>query len=409
MSRRENVIVGLDIGTTKICAIVAERRPDGVEVIGVGVAPCGGLRKGVVVDIESTVVSIRKAIEDAESTACCDIDGAYVGIAGGHVKAINCHGAIPLKTGEVRPIDVQRVIEAATTVAIPIDREVIHTIPQEFVIDGEEGIRDPIGMSGSVLEAWVHIVTGAVSAAQNLVKCANKAGLNVHDIILQPLASAEAVLTKDEKELGVALIDIGGGTSDLAIFSEGAIKHSSVLQLAGNQITGDIALGLRTPVGEAERLKLNYGCSLASMVDEDEVIEVPSLGGRRPRVISRHALAEIIEMRVDETLQLVDKEIKKAGLEDAIASGIVLTGGSANLVGLPELAERIFDLPVRRGAPREVGGLGEVVSSPKYATGVGLVLAGARNGHESKFRIRDENIFSRVTMRMKEWFQEVFV
>ena len=228
----------------------------------------------------------------------------------------------------------------------------------------------------------------------------------MHDIVLQPLASAEAVLSKDEKELGVALIDIGGGTSDLAIFADGAVKHSSVLQLAGNQITGDVALGLRTPVSEAERLKLNYGCALASMVDDDEVIEVPSLGGRRPRVISRHALAEIIEMRVDETLQLVDKEIKKAGLEDAIASGIVLTGGTANLVGLPELAERIFDLPVRRGSPRDIGG---VVSSPKYATGVGLVLAGARNGHESKFRIRDENIFSRVTMRMKEWFQEVFV
>lgn len=409
MSRRENLIVGLDIGTTKICAIVAERRSDTVEVIGVGVAPCEGLRKGVVVNIEATVTSIRKAIEEAESMACCEIDGAYVGIAGGHVKAINCHGAIPLKSGEVRPIDVQRVIEAATTVAIPIDREVIHTIPQEFVIDGEEGIRDPVGMNGGVLEAWVHIVTGAVSAAQNLVKCANKAGLTVHDIVLQPLASAEAVLSKDEKELGVALIDIGGGTSDLAIFADGAVKHSSVLQLAGNQITGDVALGLRTPVSEAERLKLNYGCALASMVDDDEVIEVPSLGGRRPRVISRHALAEIIEMRVDETLQLVDKEIKKAGLEDAIASGIVLTGGSANLVGLPELAERIFDLPVRRGSPRDIGGLGEVVSSPKYATGVGLVLAGARNGHESKFRIRDENIFSRVTMRMKEWFQEVFV
>ncbi len=409
MSRRDNQIVGLDIGTTKICAIVAERRGDAVEVIGVGVAPCEGLRKGVVVNIEATVGSIRKAVEEAESVAACEIDGAYIGIAGGHIKAINCHGAIPLKSGEVRPLDVQRVIEAATTVAIPIDREVIHTIPQEFVIDGEEGIRDPVGMNGGVLEAWVHIVTGAVSAAQNLVKCANKAGLTVHDIVLQPLASAEAVLTKDEKELGVALIDIGGGTSDLAIFADGAIKHSSVLQLAGSQITGDVALGLRTPVSEAERLKLNYGCALASMVNDDEVIEVPSLGGRRPRVISRHALAEIIEMRVDETLQLVEKEIKKAGLADAIASGIVLTGGTANLVGLPELAERIFDLPVRRGAPREIGGLGEVVSSPKYATGVGLVLTGARNGRESKFRIRDENIFSRVTMRMKEWFQEALV
>ena len=406
--RHSNLIVGLDIGTTKICAIVADVSGETIEVVGVGTSPCHGLRKGVVINIETTVSSIRAAIEEAELMAGCEINGVYVGIAGGHIRALNSHGVIPLKNREVRTTDVKRVIEAATAVHIPMDREVIHTLPQEFIIDEQDGIRDPLGMSGVRLEAWVHIVTGAVTSAQNLIKCANRTGLTVHDIVLQPIASAEAVLSEDERELGVALIDIGGGTSDLAIFADGAIRHTSVLSVGGNHVTNDIAVGLRTPSIEAERIKIEHGSALTSLVREDEVIQVPSVGGRKPRKLSRRVLAEIIEARAEEMLRLTHREMVRAGLEDSVASGIVLTGGSSMLAGLPELAEQIFDLPVRRGVPRDIAGLVDVVNGPKYATGVGLVRFGHREANGTDIaRVREENIFSRVATRMQQWFDHL--
>ena len=407
-ARRDNLIVGLDIGTTKICAIVGNLTEEGIDIVGIGTSPSKGLRKGVVINIESTVSAIKKAIEEAELMAGCEIKSVYAGIAGGHIKGFNSQGVIAIKNREVSPEDVKRVIEAAKAIAIPMDREVIHILPQEFIVDDQDGIREPLGMNGVRLEVRVHIVTGAVASAQNIIKSCNKAGVAVGDIVLEQLASAEAVLTADEKDLGVALVDIGGGTTDIAIFVDGAIKHTSVLSLGGNHLTNDIAVGLRTPAQEAERIKQKWGCCLTSMVGKDETIEVPSVGGREPRVLSRQLLAEILEPRVEEIFTLVNRELIKSGYENRISSGLVLTGGSAILPGMPELAEQIFNLPVRRGLPQGIGGLADVVNSPVYATGVGLVKYGSRNLQSSNFAIGQENVFDKVVRRMKEWFGEFF-
>ena len=408
VGKKDALVVGLDIGTTKICTVVGEVSDGQVNIIGLGTFPSKGLRKGVVINIESTVQSIKRAVEEAELMAGCHLTSVYAGIAGGHIKGINSHGVIAVKNREIGQNDVKRVIDAASAVAMPMDREVIHIIPQEFIVDDQDGIKDPVGMSGVRLEGRVHIVTGAITSAQNIIKCANKAGLDVDDIVLEQLGSSEAVLTSEEKDLGVAIIDIGGGTTDLVIFSNGAIKHTSVFSLAGSHITSDISMGLRTPVEEAEKIKIKYGCSLAALVRKDETIEVPSVGGRKPRVLSRQTLAEIIEPRVEEILTLVHDEVVRTGFANLLASGIVLTGGSAILEGVPELAEQIFNLPVRRGTPVGIGGLVDLVASPMYATGVGLVLYGTRNKGQSRFKVGEGNIFSKVTHRMREWIGEFF-
>jgi cell division protein FtsA len=408
MSKKDSLVVGLDIGTTKICTVVAELAEGQINIIGLGTHPSKGLRKGVVINIDSTVQSIKKAVEEAELMAGVHLTSVYAGIAGGHIKGINSHGVIAVKNKEITPSDVKRVIDAASAVAIPMDREVIHIIPQEFIVDDQDGIRDPVGMSGVRLEGRVHIVTGAITSAQNIIKCANRAGLDVDDIVLEQLGSSEAVLTPEEKELGVAIIDIGGGTTDLVIFSSGSIKHTAVFSLAGSHITNDISLGLRTPLQEAEKIKIRYGCALTSLVRKDETIEVPSVGGRKPRSLSRHTLAEIIEPRVEEILSLVQHEIMRTGYGNLLASGIILTGGSALLEGVPDLAEQIFNVPVRKGIPIGISGLVDLVNSPMYATGVGMVLYGSRHMAQSRFKKGEGNIFTKVTHRMKEWIEEFF-
>ncbi len=401
-----DIVVGLDIGTTKICCVVGELSDDKIEVIGVGTHPSVGLRKGVVVNIDSTVNSIKKAVEEAELMAGCEITSAFVGIAGSHIKGFNSHGVIAVKGEEVSEEDVERVIDAARAVAIPMDREIIHILPQEYIVDDQDGILDPVGMMGVRLEAKVHIVTGAVTAAQNLVKCANRAGLDVEDIVLQPLASSYAVITDEEREIGVALIDFGGGTTDLALLCEGSIKHTAVLGLGGNNLTYDISVGLRTPMNDAEKIKIRYGTCLVSMVRRDEMIEVPSVGDRRPRQLSRHILAEILEPRVEEIFSLIDQEIQRTRLKELLASGIVITGGSAQIPGLCEMADQVFQLPARVGYPRNISGLVDVVNSPMYATAVGLVLYGFQDRPQNpkRFRMRGDNILSKVTGRMKSWF-----
>jgi cell division protein FtsA len=412
MAKRDECIVGLDIGTTKVCAIVGAPSADGIDVIGIGTHPSKGLKKGMVVNIDDTVSSIRAAIEEAELMAGVEIGTVYTGIAGGHIKGFNSTGVVAIKEGEVKPGDLSRVIEAAKAVSIPTDREVIHVLPQEYVVDDQGGIKDPLGISGVRLEAKVHIVSASVASAQNIIKCANRTGLNVADIVLQQLASAEAVLSEEERELGVALVDVGGGTTDIAVFHRGAIVHTAVIVVGGNQITQDIATGLRTPQAEAEALKIKYGCALSSMVQKDETIEVPSVGDRKPRIVSRQLLTEIVEPRVEEIFSLVHREIQKTGYEDLLGSGLVITGGSTLLDGMVELAEDVTGLPVRRGLPqRGIGGLVDVVKSPMYATGVGLVLYGA--GNEARlgakgplFRIRDENIYSKVKNRMRHWLRD---
>jgi len=408
MAKRENIVVGLDIGTTKICAIVGEEVKDGLEIIGIGTHPSRGLRKGVVVNIESTVESIKKAVEEAELMAGCEINRVYAGISGGHIKAFNSHGVIAVKDGEISAADVARVIEAAQAVAIPPDREVVHVIPQEYIIDDQGGIQEPLGMNGIRLEVKVHIVTAAVTSAQNIVKCANKAGLDVADIALQQVASSEAVLNQDERDLGVALIDIGGGTTDIAVFHGGTIKYTTVIPLGGNQITGDIAVGLRTPSTEAEKIKKKFGCAMVSMVSEGENVEVSSVGGQKSRTVSRHILSEIIEPRVEEMFELVKREIMKSGYDGLIPSGIVLTGGTASMAGIVELAEQVFDLPVRMGMPSNIIGLADVVRDPMYSTGVGLLKYGAKHASGTKFRRGSANMFNKLVYRMKGWMKEFF-
>lgn len=401
-----NLIVGLDIGTSKVAAIVGELSSDGnIEIIGIGSTPSRGLKKGVVVNLESTVQSIQRAIEEAELMAGCQIKSVYAGIAGSHIRSLNSHGIVAIKDKEVTQYDIDRVIDSARAVAIPADQKILHILPQEFVIDLQEGIKEPIGMSGIRLEAKVHMVTGSVSASQNIVKCIRRCGLEVDDIVLEQLASCNSVLTDDEKELGVCLIDIGGGTTDIAIFVEGAIKHTAVIPIAGDQVTNDIAVALRTPTLNAEDIKRKYACALTQLANVDEVIEVPSIGDRAPRKISTQNLAEIIEPRYEELMLLVQSELRRSGFEELIAAGIVLTGGSSKVMGLIDLAEEIFHMPVRMGGPQNVTGLTEVVKNPIHSTGVGLLMYG--KDHQGVGRGIDSDgpgVFS----RMKNWFQGNF-
>jgi cell division protein FtsA len=403
----ENIVVGLDIGTTKICAVVGEVSHGDINIIGTGTSPSIGLRKGVVVNIESTVESIKKAVEEAELMAGCEISSVYAGIAGGHITGFNSRGIVAIKGPEITQNDVDRVIDAARAVAIPMDREVIHVLPQEYIVDEQTGIQNPVGMAGVRLEAKIHIVTGAVTSAHNIVKCANRSGLDVCDIVLESLASGEAVLTNEEKELGSALLDLGGGTSDLAIFSGKNIKHTFVLSLGGNNLTNDIAIGVRAPLAEAEKIKTKYGTCLSQSITSEETIEVPGMGGREPKKLPRQILGEILEPRMEEIFSLIQREIYRAAMESNINSGMVITGGTALLNGISEVAESIFNLPVRIGRPSGISGLTDVVNNPMYATGVGLVIYGARNQVSKKFRIRDNNIFNKVMGRMKKWFKDV--
>ena len=408
-----DLIVGLDVGTTKICAIAAEvTSPDTLEVIGVGTAPSRGLRKGVVVNIDATVEAIRRSVEEAEQMAGIEIASVYAGVAGGHIRGINSRGvvAVSARSREVGALDVERALEAAKAINLPPDREVIHALPQSFLVDDQDGVREPLGMSGARLAVEVHLVTGAVTSVQNVVRSVNRAGLTVQDIVLEPLASAEAVLSPDEKELGILLIDIGGGTTDAALFRDGAIWHTVILPLGGDHITNDIAVGLRTPSADAEELKKRQGCALTALVREDETVDVPSVGGRKPRQLSRRILSEIVQPRVEEIFTLIARDLAKAGLDDAPTAGIVLTGGTSILEGIPELAEQVFDLPVRRGAPACAGGFADVVRSPIYATGVGLALYGLRGRAQggAPFDDADGHLFSRVRRRMSEWFSDLF-
>lgn len=405
----KNLIVGLDIGTSKVVAIVGEITTEGeIEIIGLGSHPSKGLKKGVVVNIESTVQSIQRAIEEAELMAGCQINSVYAGIAGSHIKSINSHGIVAIKDREVSEMDLDRVIDAARAVAIPADQRILHILPQEFIIDAQEGVREPIGMSGVRLEAKVHLVTGAVGAAQNIIKCVRRCGLEVDDIILEQLASSYSVLTEDEKELGVCLVDIGGGTTDIAVFSEGAIKHTAVIPIAGDQVTNDIAVALRTPTQYADEIKIKYACALRQLANADETIEVPSVGDRPPRKLSRQTLAEVVEPRYDELLSLVQAELRKSGFEDIIAAGIVLTGGSSKMDGVVDLAEEIFHMPVRLGSPQYVSGLSDVVSNPIHATGVGLLLFGEQHQSGGTQYFSNEGGMKGTWERMKNWFQGNF-
>ncbi len=405
----KNLIVGLDIGTSKVVAIVGEVLADGeLEVVGIGSNPSRGLKKGVVVNIESTVHSIQRAVEEAELMAGCQIHSVYAGIAGSHIRSLNSHGIVAIRDKEVSSTDVERVIDAARAVAIPADQKILHILPQDFVIDNQEGIREPVGMSGVRLEAKVHMVTGAVSAAQNIIKCVRRCGLEVDDIILEQLASSYSVLTEDEKELGVCIVDIGGGTTDIAVFTEGAIRHTAVIPIAGDQVTNDIAVALRTPMQHAEEIKIKYACALTQMASAEESIEVPSVGDRPPRQLARHTLAEVVEPRYEELLTLIQAELQRSGFEDLIASGIVLTGGSAKIEGLVDLAEEIFHMPVRLGSPQYVTGLVDVIRNPIYATGVGLLLFGHHNRDQRSMDLGLGKGVRGVWDRMKGWFQGNF-
>jgi cell division protein FtsA len=405
-----NLVVGLDIGTSKVAAIVGEQASEGViEVIGIGSSPSRGMKKGVVVNLESTVHSIQRAVEEAELMAGCKIHSVYAGIAGSHIGSLNSHGIVAIKDKEVTQSDVDRVIDSARAVAIPADQKILHILPQEFIIDRQEGIKEPVGMSGIRLEARVHMVTGAVSAAQNIIKCIRRCNLEVDDIILEQLASCTAVLTDDEKELGVCLVDIGGGTTDIAVFTEGAIRHTAVIPIAGDQVTNDIAVALRTPTLHAEEIKINHACALTQLASLEDTIEVPSIGDRPVRRISKQNLAEIVEPRYEELMILVQTELRRSGFEDLIAAGIVVTGGSSKMEGLVDLAEEVFHMPVRLGVPSDVGGLTDVVSNPIYATGVGLLMFGLQNrGSAQKMQYGERESSGGVWERMKNWFQGNF-
>ncbi|MDH3588003.1 MAG: cell division protein FtsA [Gammaproteobacteria bacterium] len=411
MSKRSDrkLVVGLDIGTSKVVAIVGEVNVDDeLEVIGIGMHPSRGLKKGVVVNIESTVQSIQRAIEEAELMAGCEIHSAYTGIAGSHVRSLNSHGIVAIRDKEVSGGDVDRVIDAARAVAIPADQKVLHILPQEFIIDHQEGIREPVGMSGVRLEAKVHMVTGADSAAQNIVKCVQRCGLQVDDIVLEQLASSYAVLTEDEKELGVCLVDIGGGTTDLAVFSGGAIQHTAVIPIAGDQVTNDIAVSMRTPTHHAEEIKVRYACALGQLANPDETIEVPSVGDRPPRRLARQTLAEIVEPRYEELYCLIQEELRRSGFEELIAAGYVLTGGTSKMEGAVELAEEVFHMPVRLGIPQYVTGLVDVVRNPIHATGVGLLLYGRENFSRRESAAPLGSGLRDVWGRMRAWFQGNF-
>ncbi|MFQ5587993.1 MAG: cell division protein FtsA [Nitrospiria bacterium] len=406
MSKEEEIIVGLDVGTTKICAIVAEVIDNKrLDIIGIGSHPSTGLKKGMVVNIESTIKAIKRAVEEAELMAGIEIGTVFTGIAGGHIKGMNSSGVVAVKEQEVTQGDIDRVLDAARTQAIPGNQQILHVLPQEFIIDHHSGITEPLGMSGVRLEVLVHIITGAVTAAQNIEKSINRAGLDMSEMILQPIASAEAILTSEEKELGVAVVDIGGGTTDIATFVDSGIRHTAVIPIGGAHFTNDIAIGLRTPRADAEKIKIRHGCASVDLLEGDDKIEVPSVGGRPPRQLSRQLLAEIIEPRAEEIFSLVAQEIEKMGNEDRVASGVVLTGGSASFKGIVEVAERILGLPVRVGIPTDVGGLVDVVSGPEYATGVGLTLYAFRNQKKAEHRDRgDQKMLQRMTTWVKGFF-----
>jgi len=406
----KNLIVGLDIGTSKIVAIVAELQPEGsLKVIGLGQHTSRGLKKGVVINIDSTVQAIQRALEEAELMADCKITSVFTGIAGSHIKSLNSHGMVKIKDAEVSQTDVDRVIETARAIALPSDQQILHILTQEFIIDGQEDVREPISMSGMKLEVKVHIVTGAVSAAQNIVKCIKRCGLDVVDLILQPLASSVSVLTEDEKELGVCLVDIGGGTTDIAVFTDGAIKHTAVIPIAGDQVTNDIAHALRTPTQYAEEIKIKYACALSSLARPDESIKVPNVGDREPRELSRQALADVVEPRYDELFTLVHAELRNSGYEELVAAGIVLTGGTSKMEGAVELAESIFHMPVRLGSPVGVTGMADIVRNPIYATGVGLLMYGMRQQRDAALRSGLGNGESSGTVaRVKQWFKSNF-
>jgi len=404
----KDLIVGLDIGTSKITCMVAESRPDGsLNVVGLGTQATNGLKRGVVVNIEATVEAISKVIQEVELMADCKIRDVFTGIAGSHIRSFNSNGMVAIKDREVTPIDVERVIEVARAMPIPADQQILHILTQEFIIDGQDGVREPIGMSGVKLETKVHIVTGAVSAAQNVIKCVRRCGLEVMDLILQPLASSYATLSEDEKELGVCLVDIGGGTTDIAVFTRGAIRHTAVLPVAGDQITNDIAMALRTPTAEAEEIKIHQGVAMHTLADPEDMIEVPGVGDRPPRRLSRQALADVIEPRVSEIYELVQAELRRSGYEELLSSGVVLTGGSADMAGMVELGEEVFHMPVRVGAPAYSGGLADVVCQPRYAAAMGLVLEGAaqrRRGFQARETRNVRDLFS----RLKGWFEKNF-
>ncbi len=410
MSKNKNIIAGLDIGTTKVVALIAEIKEDGqLEVIGIGSQPSRGLKRGVVVNIESTIQSIQRAVEEAELMAGCEVNSVYAGIAGSHIRSINSHGIVAIRDNEVYQGDVDRVIDAAKAVAIPADQKILHILPQEFIIDNQEGIREPIGMSGVRLEAKVHIVTGAVSAAQNIIKCVQGCNLHVDDIILEQLASSYAVLTEDEKELGVCLIDIGGGTTDIAIFTDGAIRHTAVIPIAGDQVTNDIAVALRTPTKDAEEIKVKYSKALLALADNHALINVPSVANRSARQLTEKALAEVVSARYEELFALIAAELRRSGFDEIIAAGCVLTGGASQVGGVLELAEQVFQMPVRLGLPHHVSGLTQLQQSPVYATGVGLLLFGHQQGNHSRradFEISDgvKGLWS----RMASWFKGNF-
>jgi len=404
----KNLVVALDIGTSKVACLVPDIGADGtLEILGLGAHGSKGLKKGVVVNIEATVSAIQRALEEAELMADCKISQAYVGIAGSHIRSFNSTGMVAVKDREVGPLDVDRALETARAVNIPTDQQILHVLRQEFIIDGQEDVREPIGMSGVRLEVKVHIVTGAVSAAQNIIKCVRRCGIEVKDLILQPLASSRAVLSEDEKDLGVCLVDIGGGTTDVAVFTHGAIRHTAVVPIAGDQITNDIAMALRTPTADAESIKVRHGVALRQLADPNQMLEVPGIGERGTRSLSRQTLAEVIEPRVEELYSLVQQVLRESGFEELLSSGIVLTGGSAVMQGMVELGEEIFHMPVRTGVPRYAGGLAEVVRAPRYATAVGLLLEGAAQLRQGKLS-RQSGSVGAVLTTMREWFQRNF-
>ncbi|MFV1871760.1 MAG: cell division protein FtsA [Oleiphilus sp.] len=404
-SAENELTVGLDIGTSKIVAIVGKKNGEGlVEIVGIGSHPSRGLKRGVVVNIESTVHAIQRAIEEAELMAGCQIHSVYAGIAGSHIRSMNSHGIVAVRDREVVQADIDRVIDAAQAVAIPADQKVLHILPQEFVIDNQEGIKEPLGMSGVRLEAKVHLVTCAVNAAQNIEKCVQKCDLDVDDIILEQLASSYAVLTEDEKELGVCMVDIGGGTTDMAIFTGGAIRHTAVIPIAGDQVTNDIAMALRTPTQNAEEIKIKYACALTQLAGADETIKVPSVGERPPRDLSRQALAEVVEPRYEELFTLIQSELRRSGFEDVVAAGIVLTGGTSKMEGVVELAEEIFHMPVRLASPQGVAGLADVVNNPMYATGVGLLMYGLKQRTTDSLPMMRPGGGESIIEKIKTWF-----
>jgi cell division protein FtsA len=409
MGKKKNIIVGLDIGTTKTCAMIGEITETGIDIIGLGTHPSEGIRKGVVVNIDSTVESIKGAIDEAEQMSGCEIASAYVGITGEHIKGQNSVGIVGVKGREVGAEDVERAVTQSTAIAIPADREILHNLPQYFIVDEQDGVKDPVGMSGVRLEAKVYIVTGAAAPIQNVVKSINRVGLDLNGIVLESFASGEAVLSKDEKDLGVVLIDIGGGTTDVAVFSDGNIVHTAILPLGGNYITSDIAAGLRTPIADAEKIKIKYGCAFSPLIQKDEVIEVPSVGGREPREVSRQILGRVIEARVDEILRMAYKEVVKSEQEERLAAGVVLTGGTALLDGITELAEQIYNMPVRRGTPKGIGGLTDIINSPIYATAVGLVIYGSRNLPKGAIKkARKGGFGGNIFQRIRDWVIENF-